>query len=455
MSTYSTGSSLRTSQAPSQRRGAWLAWASYDIGQRPFNFLILTYIFAPYFAATLYGDPVRGQTVWGLTIAAAGLLVAVLAPPLGAIADAAGPKKPWIGLFGILLITGCVALWWAHPGAPHGVVIGVAAVIVATLGSELSIVFHNAVMPVLARREHMGRLSALGWAVGVAGGVGALLVVLAALAVDPRTGLTLGGWPPLITLTPVETTAGRIVGPLVAVLFALAVIPMFIWMPDDRRSDRPLTHAARDGLRELRATVSVLRKERKLATFLMAYLLFSDGLITLVAFGGVYAAGLLGWGPIQLAGLGLVLGVAGIPVLLMTGRLDDRIGPQRVVTFCIVALTIATIGLLGVDKTGWFGMSVAGLTGGHFLLLFAILIGLSGGPLQASSRTLMAHLAPRERIAQMFGLLALSGRVTSFAGPMLVAIVTALTGSQRLGLSVALIFLISGATLMLRLRRMM
>ena len=430
----------------------WIAWSFYDLGQRPYNFLILTYIFAPYFAGTLYGDPVRGQAVWGLTVATAGILIALLAPLLGAIADAAGPKKPWIAIFGAFLVAGCAALWFARPGDPHAVQLAIFAIIVASVGSELSIVFHNALLPLLAARNRIGQLSGLGWAVGVAGGVAALLLVLAFLAVDPRTGLTLGGWAPPFA-DPAQWPAGRVVGPLAAFWFALFVLPMFIWMPDDARSDRPLRTVARAGLTNLRTTLRELRKDRKLSVFLVAYLLYSDGLITIIAFGGVYAAGLLDWGPIQLAGLGVVLGVLGAPFLLVTGRLDDAIGPQRVVTICIVVLTIATIGILGVDKTGFFGMTVDGLHGGHFFLFFAILVGLSAGPLQSSSRTLLAHLAPRDRITQMFGLLALSGRVTSFAGPALVGVVTAVSGSQRLGFSVALVFLLAGAALMLRLKK--
>ncbi|MDP2355625.1 MAG: MFS transporter [Beijerinckiaceae bacterium] len=433
----------------------WQAWASFDVGQRPFNVLILSYIFAPYFAASLHTDPVRGQIAWGLTIALAGLAIAILAPLLGAVADAAGPKKPWIAVFGALLVAGSAVLWWARPGAEIAIPWAIAAVVVAIIGSELSIVFHNSLLPLLARRGELGRLSAFGWAMGGAGGVAALLVVLAALAIDPRTGLTIGGWAPAVSFDPPESTAGRMVGPLVAFWFTVFLIPMLLWMPDDRSCEKSFLSSARKGLKDLRTTIAELRKDRKQTTFLIAYLLFSDGLITLVSFGGVYAAGILGWGPIQLAGLGVVLGLVGLPALLITGRLDDRIGPQRIVTCCIVVLCFATIGLLGVDRNGFFGMTIAGLSGPHFFLVFAILIGLAGAPLQASSRTLMAHLAPRDRVTQMFGLLALSGRVTSFAGPALVALVTAATGSQRVGFSVALVFLLGGAALMLRLQRMM
>jgi UMF1 family MFS transporter len=436
------------------RPGPWLAWGFYDIGQRAFGALILTYIFAPYFASALWPDPARGQAAWGLTIACAGLLIAIMAPLLGAIADASGPKKPWIAFFGAMLVAGSASLWWAQPGHPSALMVAIVGVIIAAVGSEMSVVFHNALLPTLARREQIGRLSGLGWALGTAGAMMALLVVLGALAVDPRSGLTLGGWAPMFALDPVETTAGRLVGPLVAVWFAIFVTPMFLWMPDEKRSEAPLFRSIRNGLTGLRSTLAELRSDRKLSTFLIAYLLYSDGLITLVAFGGVYAAGLLGWGAIQLAALGLTLGLFAGPFVLLTGRLDDRIGPQRVVTLCLLALSAATVGLLGVSKTGLFGMTVPGLSGGHFLLFFAIIIGLCGGPLQSSSRTLLAHLAPRERITQMFGLLALSGRVTSFAGPALVGVITAWTGSQRLGFSVALVFLVAGAAFIIRLARM-
>lgn len=303
--------------------GPWFAWGFYDIGQRPFNALILTYIFAPYFASTISTDPARGQAAWGLTIAFAGLLVAIMAPPLGAVADATGRKKPWIAFFGGMIVAGSAALWWAQPGDALSARVALVAIIIAIVGSEMSIVFHNALLPMLARRDQIGRLSALGWSLGIAGVGAALLVVLGALAVDPRTGLTLGGWPPLLALEPVESTAGRLVGPLVAIWFATFVLPMFLYMPDDKPSGRSMKEALRVGLSGLHVTIAKLRKDRKLSTFLLAYLLYSDGLITLIAFGGVYAAGLLDWGSIQLAGLGLALGVFAGPIVLLTGQLDD------------------------------------------------------------------------------------------------------------------------------------
>ena len=202
----------------------------------------------------------RGQAAWGLTVAGAGILVAILAPALGAIADAAGPKKPWIAVFGVLLVSGGAALWFVQPGNPNAVQLAVVAVVVASVGSELSIVFHNALHPLLASRNRLGQLSGLGWASAsgrrrrAASGAGFL-------AVDPRTGLTLGGWPPPFANPangpPVDSWAAGC-----GFWFAIFVLPMFIWMPDDQRSERPLSQAASDGFPVCAATLRELRGDR-------------------------------------------------------------------------------------------------------------------------------------------------------------------------------------------------
>ncbi len=171
-------------------RRAIVGWVLFDWACQPFFTLVTTFVFAPYFAAALAPDPVSGQALWGYATAAAGLTLAVLSPVLGSIADASGPRKPWIALCGAVLVVASASLWFAAPGAPHGIVLALVAFAVATVAVEVAAVFNNAMMVQLVPPERLGRLSGAGWATGYAGGLVSLVVVLGFLAASPETGTT-------------------------------------------------------------------------------------------------------------------------------------------------------------------------------------------------------------------------------------------------------------------------
>jgi MFS transporter, UMF1 family len=443
--------------------GAKLAWASFDWAQRPFALLVLTYIFAPFFASVLAPDPVRGQTIWGLALGGAGFIVAVASPAMGAISDAAGRKKPWIAAFGLMLVVGASLLWFAAPGGRLSMQVAIAGVMIATVGSEFAIVFHNALMPSLAPPNRIGRLSGLGWAIGSLGGLIALLAMLTLVLATPQTGLTLAGLRPVFALDPAMHEGARLVGPISAAWFALFVMPMFVAMPDDPASMLSLRSAVRDGLRTFRETMRSFPKRRDLMIFLLANMAYMDGLGAIVAFGGIYAAAIFGWSAVQLTSLAIALvSVSGIAALAL-GRLTDRFGSKRMIIVCVGALLLATLGILGTTRdTVLFVFPVAppiagrelfGSIGEKTFLAFAILIGASAGPLQAASRTHLTLLAPRGQSAQYFGYLALSGRLTAFVGPTLVAAVTAATASQRFGIAVIAPLLAIGLMLIVAVRR--
>ena len=153
-------------------RGA-LPWALYEAGRTPYFVLVNIYVFAPYFTGVVVGDPVRGQTLWGLITAAAALVVAVTAPLLGAAADAGGRRKPWLLLMTALALAAMSLLWFARPGA--SLLTPILALVVAGAAFELSVVFHNALLTRVAAPERLGRLSGLSFA----GGNLATLLVLA------------------------------------------------------------------------------------------------------------------------------------------------------------------------------------------------------------------------------------------------------------------------------------
>jgi MFS transporter, UMF1 family len=441
-------------------RSAVISWIFFDWAAQPYFTLITTFVFAPYFATHVAADPASGQSLWGFATAAAGLIIALLSPVLGAIADASGRRKPWIAAFGALLVIGSCLMWFGKPGDPSVIPPLLFAYALATIGAEFATVFNNAMMPTLVPPDKIGRLSGTGWATGYIGGIFSLILVLGFLAANPETGRTLFGLMPLFGLDPVSHQGDRISGPLTGVWFIVFVLPMFLLTPD-----YPARHSARDALREglseLRDSLRELPQQKSMAAFLLANMIYTDGLVSLFAFGGIYAAGTFGWNTIQIGTFGIMLAIAGTFGAWLGGKLDDSLGPKRVIAGSMLLLLLAIVAILLVDKDSILFIKVAAPVPGGALfsgaaerayLVLGCLIGAAGGPLQAASRTLLIRLAPKDRIAQYFGLFALTGKVTSFIGPLLIGIITAVTASQKAGMAVLVVFFVGGLGLLARVR---
>lgn len=436
-------------------------WLLFDWAGQPFFTLVTTFVFAPYFAAVVAPDPASGQALWGFATAAAGLAIALLSPALGAIADAGGPKKPWVAAFGGLMCLAAVSLWWVVPGAPGAVTLGLVAFAIGTVGAEFAQTFNNAQMPRVVPPEKLGRLSGTGWAVGYLGGLVSLFLTLGFLAADPVTGNTLLGHVPAFGLDPAAREGERLTGPFSALWFLVFVIPMLLFTPDAPRQ-LPLRRAVGEGFRALRRTVAHVRAHRNILAFLAANMIYTDGLIALFAFGGIYAAGTFGWSAVELGVFGILLTIAGTLGALAGGWLDDRLGPKPVILSGLALLAIASVLVLSVGRDFvLFVIAVPPAAPGHGLydslpeqlyVGFGLLIGAAAGPVQASSRALLAQLAPAHDIGQFFGLFSLSGKLTSFAGPFLVGVVTALSGSQRLGIAVLVAFFAVGMAILAQVK---
>ncbi|POF32804.1 MFS transporter [Roseibium marinum] len=438
-------------------RRAILSWALFDWAAQPFFTLITTFVFAPYFASTLAATPAEGQSLWGYATAAAGLCIALLAPVLGSVADATGGRKRWIFVFSIPFLVCCWAIWYAAPGNPHAIAIALTAFAIGTLSIEIATVFNNAMMPSLVPAARIGRLSSFGWAIGYASGLITLVIALGFFAASPETGKTLLGFKPVLGLDAATQEGDRAVGPFSALWYLVFVLPMFLFVPDMPHQAR-LGPAIRKGLRDLAGNLSRARSNRNIFLFLLANMIFKDGLVALFAFGGIYAAGQLGWGSIEIGTFGIILTITGVLGLILGGPMDDRFGARPVIVFSLIVLMICGLGMISIDRTTVFfvittkaapeGALFASLPEQVFIGLGAA-IGAVSGPLQASCRSLLIRLTPREHVTQYFGLLALSGKVTSFLAPLTVGVVTALTASQPAGMSVILVFFAVGLTLLL------
>ncbi|WP_398468806.1 MFS transporter [Tardiphaga sp.] len=442
-------------------RRAVVSWMFFDWAAQPYFSLITTFVFAPYFATRVAADPATGQSLWGFATACAGLIIALMSPVLGAIADASGRRKPWIAGFGTIFVIGACLMWTGKPGDPALILPLLLAYGFATIGVEFATVFNNAMMPTLVPPDQIGRLSGSGWALGYVGGILSLVVVLGFMAANPSSGKTLFGLTPILGLDPATFEGDRISGPLSGLWFVVFVLPMFLFTPDFPARVKA-SNAVRAGLTDLGHTLRELPKHKSMMAFLIANMIYTDGLVSLFAFGGIYAAGTFGWNTIQIGTFGIILAIAGTFGAFMGGKLDDAFGPKRVIAGSLLLLLLAIVSILLIDKETILFMKVTPPqpNGGLFAapaekayLLLGCLIGMAGGPLQAASRTLLIRLAPQDRIGQFFGLFALTGKVTSFIGPLLIGVVTAVTASQKAGMAVLVLFFVAGLALLARVRQ--
>jgi UMF1 family MFS transporter len=442
---------------PAVTKAGIVGWVLFDPAAQPYYTLITTFVFAPFFANHIAANPVAGQAAWGYAAGTAGIVIAILAPVMGAIADASGSRKSWIAFFSLFFVTGAAMLWFAVPGAAAAMFFALAGFILASIGVEFSTVFTNAMMPDLVDRRRLGRLSGIAWAAGYIGGLLSLIVVLGLFAADSATGRTLLGLTPLFGLDPATHAGDRASGPFTALWYLLLVWPLFLFTPDRPRM-KPLGDAVRSGLSALGETLRGIRDHRNTLRFLIAHMIYADGLVALFAFSGIYAASVFGWTTIELGLLGILLTITGAIGGVGGGILDDRFGSKSVVVGALLLLILSSSAILSIDRTTIFfimdvspqapGDGLFGSVGERVFLGLAALIGIAAGPLQAASRVIIVHVSPKERMTEFFGLFALSGKLTSFLGPLAVGLVTTVFVSQRIGIAVILVFFAIGGILL-------
>ncbi|MBW7852393.1 MAG: MFS transporter [Rhodospirillales bacterium] len=407
------------------RRGLW-AWAAFDWANSGFPTVITTFVFGAYFTKAVAPTPELGTALWGQAMAMAGLIVALASPVLGAAADQGGRRKPWLGAFTALCVACTAGLWFVVPD-PAAVPLALALVVVASVGAELGNVFYNAMLPDLADRDHYGRWSGWGWGIGYAGGLTCLAISLFVF-VQAK--------PPPFGLDPDQAEHVRATSLLVAAWFALFALPLFLFTPDRAPSGLPFRLVVANGLRALAATLANIRRYRTIMHFLLARMLFIDGLNTLFAFGGIYAAGTFGMSLAEVIQFGIAMNVTAGLGAAAFGWVDDRIGAKPTIVIALVGLIVFGSALLVVESRLWFW-------------LLGLPLGLFVGPAQSASRSLMAHLAPEALRTEMFGLFALSGKITAFLGPAVLGWVTLAADSQRAGMATIIAFLLAGLLLLL------
>jgi len=429
------------------KKGVW-GWMSFDWASQPFHTLLVTFIFAPYFTSTVIGDSVAGQEAWATMLTITGVCIAILAPLLGSIADTSGPRKPWIMVFSVLIIIGSFGLWWAVPGMTSITWILVSFGI-ALVGVEFAAIFINAMLPELAPKEKLGRISGSGWAFGYWGGVLALFIMLLLLA-ENDAGVTLLGSPPMLGLDPEMREGTRSVGPLSAIWYLVFMVPFFLWTPDIKKRAMPKGVLTK-GFSDLVKTLKSLPSQKSLSAYLLSSMFYRDALNGLFQFGGIYAIGVLGWSITQIGVFGIVAAITGAIFAWLGGLADVKFGPKPVIIWCAVALILVCTAIISTSREMLLFMPVAEGSSAPDILFYLCggVIGGAGGALQAASRTMLVRQANPDRMTEAFGLYALSGKATAFIAPAMILAATSMTGSQRLGMSPLIGLFILGLILLL------
>ncbi|MCR9223802.1 MAG: MFS transporter [Hyphomonas sp.] len=443
-----------------------LAWAIFEWARNPYYNVIVIYVFTPYFAREVVGGGAEGQTVVANTIAAAGLIMAVLAPILGIIVDKGGRKKLFI--FAVFLIMGlCSAgLGFVLPGAPGAVGMGMILLATAYCCYTISELLHNALLPAAGEPKALPMISGLGLAFGNIAGVVMLIALIAVSYMSPWVQAQPGGIGPLS-------------GPIVAVWLAVFIIPFFLFMPDHvgslgswRKSaavtftppnfrlwGKPagLNYLWSGPINAFNFIVAKFRESPNVMKFLLARMIYADGLAVLLTLGGVYVAGVLGWGLTEVMVYGIVGSLIGALGGIVGGALDGWLGPKRalivelsaiiLMLFLQVSITQEALffGLVPAEHQIWTGFGTGLFTTLSDVVYFLMIIpaAISIVACISSSRYMLVHISPPERIGEFFGFYAMAASVTVWIGPLVVGIMTAAFNDQRIGFSgVSLLFIV-------------
>ncbi len=430
----------------SARKRIW-GWFFFDWASQPYNTLLITFIFAPYIK-DLMGDGAEAQAAWGFGVAAAGIVIAILAPVLGAMADNSGNRLRWIWLFSVMYVVGSFGLWFAAPDSfdLHTTLLLFA---IGMIGMEFATIFTNSMLPELGTTEEVGRISGNGWAFGYVGGLFALVLMLALFAEDAQSGKTMIGLDPAFGLDASQREGTRFVGPLTALWYAVFMIPFFLWVRDPTPI-KPAKGATAGALKEVWGTIQNLPQTPSLFAYLGSSMFYRDALNGMYTFGGIYAAGVLNWSVVDVGIFGILAIISGAIFAWLGGRADEKLGPKPVITFCILVLCGVAIAIVFISREKVFGVAVeetSKLPDVAFYILGA-LIGAAGGVIQSASRSMMVRQALPGKTAESFGLYALAGKATSFIAPFLIGVVTLWSGSQQIGVTPLIALFLLGLILL-------
>lgn len=401
-------------------RGEIFSWALYDFANSAFTTLVVTFIFSAYYAGRIASDPIAGAIWWTRAIQVSAIIVALIMPVVGAMADFGGRKKRYLLLTTLACVAFTASLFWMGPGDAW---LAAAIFICANVAYEATQALYNAFLPELADRDNVGRVSGFGWGLGYFGGLLCLAIALGMVT----------GW-----LPDGDDLNVRATNLLVAGWFLVFSIPTFLYLRERQpRRPAPFIENVRRGFGRVRGTFVHLRDYRQAVRLLVARLIYNDGLVTVFAMAAIYAGAEFGMETSDVLVLGIVVNVAAGASAMAFGFLNDRIGGKRTIAITLVVLIGTTVlAFLARDRTAFW--------------VAAIFLGLMVGPNQAASRSLLASFVPPNKQAELFGFYAFSGKLSSVLGPLSYGLVLGATESHRWALGSIVVFFVVGLVLLAR-----
>lgn len=402
------------------------SWTLYDFANSAFTTLIVTFIYSTYFTKEIAANEIEGTVLWSRAINLSAICVALLSPLLGAIADQGGYRKRFLFISTLIAVVCSAMLYTVLPGEVMQALIWFVA---GNIAFEISMVFYNAFLPDISTNKNIGRISGYGWSFGYAGGLLAMFIAMIGL-VNPET--------PWFGLSKASGQHIRATNLLVAGWYMFFALPIFIFLKDRKPAGTLITKRSITGsFKELHKTFKMINKYRQVVRLLIARLIYNDGLVTIFAFGGIYAAGTYKFSFEEIMIFGVVLNVsAGIGAFIM-GFADDRLGGKITIQISLWALILAAVIAVSADSKLLFW--IAGITVGFF-----------AGPNQSASRSLMGRFIPLRHKNEFFGFFAFSGKLTAFLGPLFLGVFTDLFQSQRAGVATVILFFAVGSLLLSR-----
>lgn len=455
-----TTNGLSLAGTPAASPLGYFSWTSGQLGRDPYYILVVIYIFFPYFSSVVVGDPVYGQTLIGYLNAASGAFLALTVPFLGAIADKHGRRKPWIAGTVSFMAAGAVLLWFIKPNAdPATLWWGFGLLLLINIAFAYSEVFHNAMLPAITPSDRAGLVSGVAFALGNLGGLSLMIFVLYAFALPGVQDWQFLPDAPWWGLDQSQHEQDRIVGPIAGIWMLLFTLPLLAFTPDTPRSGLTMAAAARSGLLDVFHTISQLKHYANIARYLLARMLFNDGMVGVLVFGGVYAAGTFSWDTISLLIFGLCTSVSAMIGAYLGGRLDDHLGSLLTLKVSVMMTCLILLALVSIqkDQIGFFWqVDTAPIWAFPYFSTLAEVVYFATNQVFAlffvtalsASRTLMAKICPPEKATQFFGLYGLSGSVTAFLAPLLVATTTQWFDSQRAGFASLVVLIIIGGLML-------
>ncbi len=389
-----------------------LNFALYDFANSAFTTIIITFIFSTYFAKQIAPNPVLGQSYWGWAIGTTGILVAIIGPILGSYADKKNFTEFFIKLFTIICISLTTLLWFSKPSEKY-LLFTLIIVALANFFYELSLIFYNSILKRISKPSDLGKSSGFSFALGYIGGI-LILIICIKIFIDNDV-LPFG-------LSKENSENIRATSIVVAIWYLIFSIPFLFSL---KKKINNKIEVSSNNIKKIKDLIWN-NGLNNLGKFLIARMLYADGLNAIIVMGGIFAVGVFNLEIKDLLILSILMNVTAFIGAIVGGYANDKFSSKSVIIFSLLGLIISSSIILFVKSQ-------------LFFLIFAAINGFFIGPIQSASRVFITKSIDENNQASGFGLFALSGKLTSFIGPLLVSTITYISSSQRIGFSSAII----------------